>query len=300
MKNDKIDVCINVFGKPYETITTINSLLEHSGSHIDKIYYIEEANQLPDYNFDLIQSHVDYELIRFIPKYYEFYILANEQLARDDEDYRMSIRYQYGFSTTDKKFLFITHNDVLYTGDIIGEMIKSIGDNVAIGELGQCWNCPMKSENLCDGNRLNDNYDKQPLSYDKAMEITNRYANEGYQRVSVWKHLVHKTKPFPMPECRVNEWSALVNVEIHNKETFPKGDIIPFGAYLDIDTSTKFFRDMMHKGYKFANFPVKEYSVHGYFIGENGGPGHPSMFNKDRYEKTENLAKEYLQKNYIK
>ena len=33
-----IDVNINVFNKPYQTIATIRSLLKVSGKHIDKIY----------------------------------------------------------------------------------------------------------------------------------------------------------------------------------------------------------------------------------------------------------------------
>ena len=32
-----IDINLNVFNKPYQTIATINSLLKVSGKHIDKI-----------------------------------------------------------------------------------------------------------------------------------------------------------------------------------------------------------------------------------------------------------------------
>ena len=38
-----IDVNLNVFNKPYQTIATIHSLLKVSGKHIDKIFINFEA-----------------------------------------------------------------------------------------------------------------------------------------------------------------------------------------------------------------------------------------------------------------
>jgi hypothetical protein len=39
-----VDVIINVYGKPWQTICTLKSLIKHSGNHIDKIYLIEEIS----------------------------------------------------------------------------------------------------------------------------------------------------------------------------------------------------------------------------------------------------------------
>src|SRR5665647_1201839 len=41
----KVDVAINYFGKPYQTLLTIESLLEHSDRHLDLIYLIKEPQQ---------------------------------------------------------------------------------------------------------------------------------------------------------------------------------------------------------------------------------------------------------------
>jgi hypothetical protein len=37
-----IDVAINVFGKPWQTIVTLRSLLKTNGEHIDRIYIVKE------------------------------------------------------------------------------------------------------------------------------------------------------------------------------------------------------------------------------------------------------------------
>ena len=46
VQNSKsVDVCINVYGKPWQTLCTLKSLMQHSGHHIDKIYLIKEHRQ---------------------------------------------------------------------------------------------------------------------------------------------------------------------------------------------------------------------------------------------------------------
>ena len=43
--NIKIDVAINVYGKPWQTLVSLKSLLKVSAKYIDKIYFIEENKQ---------------------------------------------------------------------------------------------------------------------------------------------------------------------------------------------------------------------------------------------------------------
>ena len=155
----KVDVIINVYGKPWQTLCTLKSLLQHSSKHIDKIIVIKEAQQPYNENIDWIFEHFE-NLTIYTPIQYKFLTFS---LNNESEDERFTVRYQYGFEKSDKKFIFITHNDVLYTGDIIGEMLELIGDSVGIGEIGQCWNCPAKSMGLCSGEKF---YDWNPSSSD--------------------------------------------------------------------------------------------------------------------------------------
>ena len=39
---EKIDIIVNVYGKPWQTLCSLKSLLKYSGEHIDKIYFINE------------------------------------------------------------------------------------------------------------------------------------------------------------------------------------------------------------------------------------------------------------------
>ena len=45
MNLEKVDVVISVYGKPWQTLCTLKSLMMHSGEHIDKIFLIKEKNQ---------------------------------------------------------------------------------------------------------------------------------------------------------------------------------------------------------------------------------------------------------------
>ena len=50
-----VDVAINVYGKPYQTLATLKTLMLHSGKHIDKIYFIQESKQPPwGANIDIV------------------------------------------------------------------------------------------------------------------------------------------------------------------------------------------------------------------------------------------------------
>jgi hypothetical protein len=37
----KVDVLIPIYGKPWQTLCTLKSLMRHSGEHIDKIFFIK-------------------------------------------------------------------------------------------------------------------------------------------------------------------------------------------------------------------------------------------------------------------
>ena len=121
MKN-KVDVCVNVYGKPWQTLCTLKSLIKHSGDHIDRIYIIKEKQQPYNESIDWIFNYFD-NLVIYEPNYYVF---LHTNIDYNNVDYRLGVRYQYAFENSDKKHLFITHNDVLYTGDIIGEMLENI------------------------------------------------------------------------------------------------------------------------------------------------------------------------------
>jgi hypothetical protein len=274
---EKVDVCINVFGKPWQTLCTLKSLMKHSGHLIDKIYLIKEKEQPYNTNIDWIFDYFD-NLIIYTNEKYNF-------IKRDvnvfDENDILNIRYQFGFKKSDKKFIFITHNDVLYTDDIIGDMMSKIEDSVGIGEIGQCWNCPAFNDGVCSGEKFND----WNPTYDDILKLTLPYTRTGIFNIN-------KDNPKPLPECRLNEWACLVNKEMINSETFPKSDTPFFGLY-GLDLGTEWFRSMYLKGYKFIDY--RKNFNHGFWADK---AGHPTLINQNEYNASEETAKKYYEENF--
>jgi hypothetical protein len=273
---NKVDVIINVYGKPWQTLSTLKSLLKHSKQHIDKIFLIKEKQQPNNENVTWIYDYFD-NLIVYEPNTYSF---ISSSIDYKNENDRFKVRYQYGFEKSDKKFVFVTHNDVLYTGDIIGDMLNLIGENLSIGQIGQCWNCPAKSNNLCSGEIFNE----VDISYDVLYTLS-------YPHVRTQISMIDKNNPKPLPECRMNEWSCLINREIMMKECKPFGDVSLFGEY-GLDLGTKWFREMYLKGYKFIDY--RKNFIHCFW---SDSSGYDTQRNMDKYKKSELNAANYYNQN---
>jgi hypothetical protein len=273
---NKVDVIINVYGKPWQTLSTLKSLLKHSKQHIDKIFLIKEKQQPNNENVTWIYDYFD-NLIVYEPNTYSF---VSSSIDYKNENDRFKVRYQYGFEKSDKKFVFVTHNDVLYTGDIIGDMLNLIGENLSVGQIGQCWNCPAKSNNLCSGEIFNE----VNISYDVLYTLS-------YPHVRTQISMIDKNNPKPLPECRMNEWSCLINREIVMKECKPLGDVSLFGEY-GLDLGTKWFREMYLKGYKFIDY--RKNFIHCFW---SDSSGYDTQRNIDKYKKSELNAANYYNQN---
>lgn len=273
----KVDVVINVYGKPWQTLSTLKSLKKWSDEHIDKIYLIKEGRQPYNDNVDWIFEHIDNLVVHTASNY----SLSKYNCDYSDDIERLSIRHQYGFEKSDKKFLFITHNDVLYTGDIIGDMLSLIEDSIGIGEFGQCWNCPAKHIGMCSGEKFNEwnpteeDFYKLPLPHVRT-NINN----------------VNRTNIKPLPECRLNEWCCLINREMSNNETYPNGNTPLFG-FFGLDSGTEWFKSLYFKNYTFKDYR-KNY-IHGYWA---NNAGHPTLQNKSLYDDAEKNAKKYYEENF--
>ncbi len=140
----KVDAGINYYGKPYHTMVTIGSLLEHSGHLIDRIYLIKEAKQTEDGNqiLKLLKKH-DWNVEIYVPVFYlgwkaipRIWRALHRALVAYPP-YRRALRYQYALERSDKRYVFLTHNDVLFEGDVITPMTEAIttGGHAGVGDL---------------------------------------------------------------------------------------------------------------------------------------------------------------------
>lgn len=278
MEGNRVDVIINVFGKPWQTLCTLKSLLKHSGNKIDKIFLIKEKQQPYDENIDWIYEHLD-NLIIFTPDKYKF---RYKHINYHFKKVRYRVRYQYGIENSDKTFVFMSHNDVLYTGDIVGDMLRGIGENVGIGEIGQCWNCPAKHKEVCDGEIF---YEWNP-SYDDVINL-------GLPYLRTRKKHINRKKPKPLPECRLNEWACLINRSIVIRECHPNGNSPLFGQ-TGIDVGGPWFRSLHLKGYKCVHY--KKHFHHCYW--SSIPSGYKTELNKELYDRAEEKARGHFFENF--
>jgi hypothetical protein len=288
----KIDVCINVYGKPYQTILTLKSLLKHSGNLIDVIYFIEEKNQTKDYNFDFIFEKIGYEhIVKYTPKNHLWINKVSKQEVFSNEDLRLSLRYEYGLSNSNKKHLLLIHNDVIFHSDIVTNYMENCDEYFGIGSVGQCWNCPLSFENICSGELLE--YNIRNLNHKIVSRAINKHQNT---RTYLTKRKVDIKNPLPITECRINEWCMLVNLKNYRDEVINKKSVVPIGGYFQNDIGVLWFKQMVEKGYRFKNIKGEGYYTHAYF--SESSNGHSSLLDDKKYKFEENLAKKYLEENF--
>lgn len=289
----KVDCIINVCQKPFQTALTLYSLLKHSSRHIDNIFFIEENVQRAGYepaDHSLILSDLKDRIIYFKPEHFFYRSTINSSYLRD-QDYRYSIRYQYGWEKSDKKFIFLTHNDCYYKGDAVGLLLESIGNNIAAGEVGQCWNCPAGQLGKCQRS----NY----LEYRPDLEeLKQIYSVKGIKKRPYHKpRFGHEFRenPWPPPECRVSEWAALINLKKARKVTIPYGRAFPLGAFRlsgknILDIGGGWFRDISHLGFECVHVDLRDYFQH--------FKGHKALDNEDIYTLKEEKALKILRKEF--
>lgn len=299
-----VDVIINVFGKVYQTALSLLTLTEHCGEHINKIYFQEEP-LTAEYERRTHQKTLEYfsDIIEhFIPAYWNGIDPTDLEKAAADENYLLSIRYQYGWAKSESGLLLTVHNDIDVRADIIANLKNALGDHTAVGEIGQCWWCPAFQNGLCDSER----YTSFKPSYSYLMKIYNKDMDYTQRRAyNLGLSDQFKESPWPLPECRLNEWCALINMEKAAKDTMPMGKSAPFGARMPsgacigenwdrpvcLDVGVQWFRDMLHLGHTFGHYDVNIDMVH-------DKRGSVKLDSAEAYIKAEMLALKQIQERY--
>ncbi|MFW5498863.1 MULTISPECIES: hypothetical protein [unclassified Maridesulfovibrio] len=305
----KIDVLINAYGKPFQTALSLLSLMKHSGQWIDRIWFVQDRpKETEALGRQLILDLLD-NITLYKPSGWRWINHIEEDLLTDD-DYRHSVRYQYGWEHTDKDYVLTVHNDVYFTADPVNLLMESIGDNIAAGEIGLCCQCPAFHHKLCSPETYQ-NYRPTLKEF-----ITIASDPKGYIPTDVSNYMVCpslRKKPWPLPSCRVNEWCALINMKQARPATVPFGPARPFGAHvfegvkrelkegeewrefqnnlgIVYDTAMAWFRDVHHQGHTCAHQDLSKVAKH--------WSGHQALFDTNLYAENENRAKKILEQEF--
>lgn len=277
-----VDIAICVYGKPAQTAVTIASLVQHSGAHIGRIWLQQERQQ--PYGADISpisKVFPDLDIYQFVPEQFlGLDFIDDGKLARDPA-YRRSIRYQLAFEEARTRWLFVCHNDCLFTGDILGQMLNAATPGiVGIGDIGQCWNCSASYAGLCDGAR----HEEYRPTYSDVMALLEQFPAP---RMHPWS--IEERAPLPLPECRLNEFAALIDLAAVRDLIMPRGHVMPFGA-MTYDTGVTWFRHLRHIGLRFKH---GEWSFHHSPFSITSA-GNESLGNRERYREEEMRALDFL------
>jgi len=181
-------------------------------------------------------------------------LMKNKNIFVAEDD----IRYQWAFNQTERKYLFVMHDDIFFERDIISlylneyERLESDLNRRAfiVGDLGQCWRCP-HSESGC----------------------TPRKVVNGYRPSNEWPLSKRVGEKHKWP-CRINEWSALVDVSLARE--ILEHEHVYFGNYDDDgDVAAYWFSRGVIRGFHFSDpLPGKEERDEYYLHWEDGVTGH--------------------------
>jgi hypothetical protein len=287
-----VDVIVNVYGKPYQTAVSLWSLMKFSEKHIGKIYVILEKKQPEGFDEILLRKLlVGLPVEIYTPPFFFGWWegrrkgLVN-QILLWFKSYRNSIRYQYAWEKSKAPFLFLMHNDMLIFDDLIGHYLSKIGPHAGIGQIGQCWNCPAFGTH-CDGDRY---WDYRPT----PQEVVDLYESRPEGRAKVHGLVGIDQISWPMPECRLNEHAALIQMSVVKPATSPIGSILPIGIKNSIDIGIQWFQGMSLAGYRMVNESYESFAKHAWTNGTDCG--HASLFDQDQYAREEEIAKQELTK----
>ena len=302
-----IDVAVNIFAKPFQTALSLLSLLERCGRHIGTIWLQFEPvgskhDPITPYHIaDWLREQLGDARIRVSQPEYWLDLNAADPQRLGDTAYRMGIRYQHAFENSTSDRLFLMHNDVFVLKDILGDMSDAMGDAFAIGQLGQCWNCPASNEELMRD--VADHAPCTPATYENFQPdfdtLRELYAQgharnvfvRPYDRAFVGEF---DMQPWPLPECRINEWACLINLKAVQSHCIPRGPALSPGAYRQcgpvcLDIGVTWFRQMHALGMRARHFDVSHHMKHWVGTGKN---------TPRRYALAEDNALRLLQRHY--
>lgn len=252
---EKVDVAVCSYKKPESLIYTLFCIKEYCGNIIDTVYIHDDYSN--DGTIDFYKDEKFLEAIAPIkikirenkkhfgafktistPKLQELVatqksliIDGPETILSDDEN---DVRYQWAINSTDKKYLFIVHDDIKISDNIVELYLKTIQGNqnmAIVGDLGQCYRC-------FDSSKCNPEFIMQ-----------------GNRPHGYWPLTTYELIPYPRAfkrDCRINEWCCMINVEIARKLSIENNCY--FGNCENGgDTGVYWFDKIVELGYDFAD-----------------------------------------------
>ncbi|MBJ6802444.1 hypothetical protein [Geomonas propionica] len=280
----KVDVAVQSYMKPESLLYTLMTLKEQSGALIDTVYINDDCSApgvVEKYRSAAVQEYfhpwkikvrVNTHRTKWGPGFVRGYwprhlsvwrflkfglinLYSNGRLFYDREN----IRYQWALEQSDKEWVYLIHDDIEFTDDVVKlylDYAQRMTNPAIIGDLGQCWFCRHFTE-------------EPPCNRAKIMEGI--YPSEEWPITGVGKK---------RRACRINEWSCMVSTraarDIAERERAFFGNYDDFG-----DVGAYWFDRAIALGYSFAD-PItdSDEKLKFYLHGWQGHSGHAVWVNQ--------------------
>lgn len=281
----KVDVAVQSYKKPESLVYTLLSLKKYCGNHIDTIYINDDCS-----GEGVVAHYTNPELLELMkpirikvrinkkPSGYTHTIVTKEVLFRKNPVQQLQllghflikrakwytttddIRYQWAINNTDKKYIFLIHDDIKFFDDVLGLYIKYVENNdklAIVGDLGGSKRCIFGP---C-GEKC------KPELINKGVYPCATYPNMGA------KSFIYKILGRYRRYCRINEWCALLNIDIAR---LLASEGTYFGNYESGgDVGTYWFDKVIKQGYSvYDPLPTKEGRLQFYLHWWQGHEGH--------------------------
>ena len=272
-----IDVAIQSFKKPELLLYTLLSLKKYEQDLIDRVWIQDDSDDKSVIEF--YQSKVFQDALYpwkinikkntqrggwwftpvrgLYPKHLPFYkrilfSIRSKYRGTGFQLLRENSRYQNAIDNTDKKYLLVIHDDIVFYKPFIKDIIAQFLDDsqmAIVGDLGQCWRCE---------------YQKKGCTPEKI--------TQGYRPSQVWPDTEQKNSRHKWP-CRINEWCAILNVDVA-KDIEQKYKVLYGGYDNHGDISAYWFGLINQEGYSFKDIANSSEAKKDLFLHADGGSGH--------------------------
>ncbi len=284
---EKIDVSVQSYKKPESLVYTLFSLKKYCGELIDTVYINDDGSNngtvecYTDEKFKQMMAPINIKVrVNEKPGKYTKTLMTKELFKRKSlgkkiqlllhtfidriqwHDTEEDIRYQWAINQTDKKYLFIIHDDIKFFDNVLALYLEDIksGGHAVVGDFGGCELCrfgPCGEEGKCGPEKI----------------MAGIYPCKSWPRMG-YKTPIHMILGRSTRHCRINEWCCLIDVAAARELTEKEGTCI--GNYeAGGDTATYWFERVIKRGYTFHDpLPCKADKKKWYLHWWQGYEGH--------------------------
>lgn len=274
----KVDIAIQSFKKPELLLYTLLSLKKYDQKLIDEVWIQDDSGDNGD-TVKFYQSKSFRDALHpwkinvksntqrggwwftpvkgLYPKYLSLFkrilfSLRAKYRGTGFQLLRENSRYQSAIDNTNKKYLLVIHDDIVFykpfIQDIVTQFLKD--EQLAIvGDLGQCWRCE---------------YQQRGCTPQKIVQ--------GYRPSQAWPNIESDMNGHKWP-CRINEWCTILNVEVV-REIEKKYQVLYGGYDNHGDIAAYWFSLVNKEHYKFNDIASSNEEKAKIFLHADGGSGH--------------------------